>query len=669
MSDLGDSRKSGKKSGQPALQRGSSQSGQDCFDVESTTTASADSDSRKVLTCGMCLGTSLDPNPCPNRHRGPTLNFANKSECLACRNYCNSSVRNGLTRSDLKTQMENDAGKRGEFCASRSEYIILFDSSSGSQLRNLGEKIVLPQFVRLQEEESASSKTFQGVFWPIEVLKREKIHHEESELATYKAQRGILRKTKDGMVAGCIEVWSESKQNMVKSKELGNSKYALASDLDSCWKATTAKMQRALPTYAESETESGSVSLHPVDFVQPTLPMDCATDWDDGILPCLAFASAAEADPCPTPESKGKRKNAASGSEGGRQNKSRKDVAPRATQQDEGKVAAAKAKTAKPKAPAKVTGKVAAKVYPSQQQRCIVAAEQTLATAKALVEAAQDDEGLHTLSVSKLSTAMAAVSKKLAGDNAAVLLAHHTTVLEGGGKHDLHERGTVVVESLGHTLDLLTLIKDLVASLACDDKTSLEFSPSFLLRAYEDATSGGVKIASVLPTVIRRHVTTLMEEGNHRGAICCLDKNLDLRIGIACLKSRPEVMEKTQTELACVITETLMLDLQSDVPQSLASFAEAMCDLKKVLESNKELQDAFGHIECMASMAKRASEDVAAAVQACGPNGSAPERIQRMFSSGPGKSIYVGSKQHILQMQVDAHVKTDLTDVRSSVMY
>ena len=66
---------------------------------------------KSVLTCGLCGGTSLDTNPCPTRHKGPTLVFANSTECLVCRNFSNGSIRH-MSRATLKVELQDQKTRR-----------------------------------------------------------------------------------------------------------------------------------------------------------------------------------------------------------------------------------------------------------------------------------------------------------------------------------------------------------------------------------------------------------------------------------------------------------------------------------------------------------------------------------------------------------------------------
>ena len=56
-------------------------------------------------SCVLCLGTRQSPNPCPNRHKGTCLRFANATQCLPCRNYLNGPLK-GKTCKVIKAELK-----------------------------------------------------------------------------------------------------------------------------------------------------------------------------------------------------------------------------------------------------------------------------------------------------------------------------------------------------------------------------------------------------------------------------------------------------------------------------------------------------------------------------------------------------------------------------------
>jgi len=119
--------------------------------------------------CTKCKRNGLSPNPCPRRHKGPYLVFtsSHSSECLPCRNYCNSCCKT-TSKQDIVDQVNSSEQKQKEYNESRSQHEKLFDESPG-QLRGVRDKIDIPEFINAIEESSTEGRMCVGVFWPKDV--------------------------------------------------------------------------------------------------------------------------------------------------------------------------------------------------------------------------------------------------------------------------------------------------------------------------------------------------------------------------------------------------------------------------------------------------------------------------------------------------------------------
>ena len=61
--------------------------------------------------CADCDGTGVTPNPCPKRHPGPHLKFANHCQCLVCRNMFNTALKH-CDREKIRQTNKKNAKKK-----------------------------------------------------------------------------------------------------------------------------------------------------------------------------------------------------------------------------------------------------------------------------------------------------------------------------------------------------------------------------------------------------------------------------------------------------------------------------------------------------------------------------------------------------------------------------
>lgn len=136
--------------------------------------SAADGRPKKLQKCNDCRRTSDDPNPCPDRHPGPTLNFTSETsgECLPCRNWWYSCGRS-QNRAKFRESLKTEEGHR-DYMPSLHEHEVLFNDSAGKQLRDVAGKSVLPDVIKRVAEEAYEDTTFLGVFWPDWLLDKKK---------------------------------------------------------------------------------------------------------------------------------------------------------------------------------------------------------------------------------------------------------------------------------------------------------------------------------------------------------------------------------------------------------------------------------------------------------------------------------------------------------------
>jgi hypothetical protein len=132
-------------------------------------------------TCGYCKRGGTLPNPCPKRHRGEHLNFANVSQCLSCRNYQNSCLKH-KSSAEIKDELSQPA-KLSQYVDSLQQYEAFFDATEpGKQLRNVTDHIDMPKWATATLEQSQTKQTYQGTLWPRSALDREGVAYDEKDM-------------------------------------------------------------------------------------------------------------------------------------------------------------------------------------------------------------------------------------------------------------------------------------------------------------------------------------------------------------------------------------------------------------------------------------------------------------------------------------------------------
>ena len=153
----------------------------------------------QVKLCWACRRNNAAPNPCPSRHPGDTLNFANAVECLPCRNYQNSCCR-GIQKT-LKAELKDDA-KHADYMKSLGQHELLFDASKGKHLKDVAGQIFMPTFVQTLQEEGTEDRELAGYFWCKEILDANKVAYDPAALESYKRKQGLFRNPCGGLVKG-----------------------------------------------------------------------------------------------------------------------------------------------------------------------------------------------------------------------------------------------------------------------------------------------------------------------------------------------------------------------------------------------------------------------------------------------------------------------------------
>ena len=144
--------------------------------------------------CSMCDRTGRTPNPCPKRHQGAYLRFANSTQCLGCRNTCNGPLKAKapkIIRAELKIPEKKEAFKAVVF-----KHEEMFDQNMS--VKDIGGHLAIPEFLK-------SADT---------------IEHESRKLVD---NWGLFRDAKYQPVSGCVVATKARTKTLTLEKDLANS--------------------------------------------------------------------------------------------------------------------------------------------------------------------------------------------------------------------------------------------------------------------------------------------------------------------------------------------------------------------------------------------------------------------------------------------------------------
>ena len=235
--------------------------------------------------CGYCDRDSRCTNPCPRRHKGDTLKFANETQCLCCRNFINGPLK-GTQAKVIRESLKN-ATKKQEYKQKLSEWEAKFDDGT---IQSCDGKALCPSWLNSIEEQSAQSKKLLDNWWPKSALDREGVAYDEATLVPHEGETeaGLFRDAKFTPVSGCIIGTVAKTKKLLKGVELASSSTAVYDD-------------EVAAMYARLSAATGSVevSVDSQGVVQCTSagPGGTAEDsdqdsWDD-VLPTFVPTSCA----------------------------------------------------------------------------------------------------------------------------------------------------------------------------------------------------------------------------------------------------------------------------------------------------------------------------------------------------------------------------------------
>ena len=103
-----------------------------------------------------------------------------------------------------QSEVSSTPDKREAYPRSLNEFEELFDKTpAGRQLRQVGDKITIPEWITVVREVSTEGRVNLGVFWPREVfekIEQRDLKKEEEDIYTHlgKKLKGIIRDAKHG---------------------------------------------------------------------------------------------------------------------------------------------------------------------------------------------------------------------------------------------------------------------------------------------------------------------------------------------------------------------------------------------------------------------------------------------------------------------------------------
>ena len=244
-----------------------------------------------LLTCQDCLRTSQGDNPCPRRHAGKTLKFANSTQCLPCRNFMNTGLKH-KTRSQIRAEIRKYPAKRIEYNKARSEHERLLEESPGKQVRNLSDKIYVPTWLQATEEIAQAKRKFVGAVWPPSALDREGIAYDMKDLEEFEGEdeKGVVRDSKHTPVSGCVQITQLHAKRAKRVREVGHSDSAMPGELGDKWAAL------ATPTLKATVAKDGDNETVKISVEGAPARDDDDDSWDD-LLPTFSFNPEVMDDP------------------------------------------------------------------------------------------------------------------------------------------------------------------------------------------------------------------------------------------------------------------------------------------------------------------------------------------------------------------------------------
>ena len=297
------------------------------------------------------------------------------------------------------------------------------------------------------------------------------------------------------------------------------------------------------------------------------------------------------------------------------------------------------------------------KVYPSVQQRALVATELIAGEVAAFLTSAEDGEGLLAILPGKVTAIIAKIKSKLADASTKVLTAGNI-VEAGDARVSLGEKGNAVVGTLEEQHEKCLALYDLVFSLKCTDPFALESAPTYLLRVYRLACEKMKVPRSIIVEVLMRHVKNLASDGSFATAIAAFNPDLELPIGMNLVKDSPSLFVLAQSKCAVILFEACC-DSERIIDHEILK--TCLSGLETVM-CNEELKAIVASMKVIVNCAD--AEAVAAAVAHC--SGSLPEEFSAFFLQS-GRGVLHHARSWLRLAAINKGLKADLDEVNVQV--
>jgi len=285
------------------------------------------------------------------------------------------------------------------------------------------------------------------------------------------------------------------------------------------------------------------------------------------------------------------------------------------------------------------------------QLKALSTAEVALAAGQAAIEQCKTLEGLSTMNVQKLVGLAGRIEAKITTDVVSkVLVARNTRTVEASGEQeDLGARGAQCVKEAQQATDRISIIKQAVAGYSAEDECSIEYAPSFLQRAYEEATLHGVELPHMLlGEAVRRAARTAFRDSGIDAGVAHADPDFDGECGVKVLGARGHAIEEVQVLIAADIVGEILegANPKAGLREFLASFSS--------IRTGVVLSTWLGKLGDIINLDTDVEEnDVAANITAI-THDSLPEALHSAFASTVGKRILQDAKSECFQRKIDA---------------
>ena len=275
-----------------------------------------------------------------------------------------------------------------------------------------------------------------------------------------------------------------------------------------------------------------------------------------------------------------------------------------------------------------------------------------------IIDAAADYDSLAQLQAPKVIAVQQKIQKKVDTDIAVkTLLAPNSApkVNVSEPPEDLQDRGRKVLGASMKATERLGMLANILTSLNCDDEAELEYSPTFLHRAYVDAVNADVAVsARVLILAISRSAVTSLSDGNISQAVGCLDEKMGVALGVGLVKGNQLV----DSQLAqCQIGADILVECVELLDSKKLEKADVLSALSSMRGScqGSDIKEAIASVEATLDTTSLGDAEWQNTLQCLSVNcPTCPEPLARCFSFGIGRNLLQEARKARAQMLVES---------------